>query len=292
MARHFPLFGCGGNSDSFYAAGHKSSLEACEYLYGLGLAAYEYECTHGVRLSDAFCASLAKNAHDYAISLSVHAPYYINLASEDEGIKQKSIVHILKTLRVAEKMGADKVVFHPGTQGELKREQAMANALSLLEAVIFQAEREGLVDTVLLCPETMGKPGQLGTLGEILQLCEVSERVRPTVDFAHIHALEGGKLLTRRDFERIMLKIQRRLGEEAAHYLHIHFSPIEFGKQGERRHRCLMDKVFGPDFEPLAEVLLDYHFAPTIICESAGQQAEDAVIFQTIYESMRQELQV
>ena len=168
----------------------------------------------------------------------------------------------------------------------------MANALSLLEEAVFQAEREGLLDTVLLCPETMGKPGQLGTLGEVLQLCEVSDRVRPTVDFAHIHALEGGKLQTSRDFERILLKIQRRLGEEAAHYLHIHFSPIEFGRLGERRHRCLLDKGFGPDFEPLAEVLVEYRLAPTIICESAGRQAEDAVVFQSIYESMRQELQV
>lgn len=287
MALQAPLFGCGGNSDSFYAAGFKSSLNACEYLYGMGLSAYEYECTHGVRLSNAFCASLGKTARDFAISLSIHAPYYINLASEDETIRQKSILHILKTLHAAEQMGAERVVFHPGTPGNLQREQAMERAAELLEEIVHQAQREHLLNGVLLCPETMGKPGQLGTLGEILRLCEVADCVRPAVDFAHIHALTGGRLTSSREFERLLLKIAGRLGEEAVRLLHIHFSPIEFGRQGEVRHRTLLDKGFGPDFEFLAPLLVEYKLTPTIICESAGRQAEDAVIFQDIYNSMQ-----
>lgn len=287
--RGAPRFGCGGNSDGFYASGFKSTLSACEYLYGMGLSAYEYECTHGVRVSDAFCASLGRSAQDFDIALSLHAPYYVNLASEDEGIREKSVQHLLKALRAAEKMGADRVVFHPGNQGEQRREQAMAAAEELLEEIVFLADREGLLDTVTLCPETMGKPSQLGTLGEVLQLCDIDKRVRPAVDFAHIHALTGGGLMARRDFERILYKITRRLGEEAAAKLHIHFSPIEFGRLGERRHRSLLDKGFGPDFEYLAQIVAEEGWQPRIICESAGRQDEDAVIYQQIYESMRQE---
>lgn len=290
MVRRNPLFGCGGNSDGFYAAGHKSSLDACEYLYGLGLSAYEYECTHGVRVSAAFCASLDKLARDFAISLSIHAPYYINLASEDEAIRQKSVIHILKTLRAAGQMGAERVVFHPGTPGEQNREQAMARAEDLLEEIVRQARREGLLNGVQLCPETMGKPGQLGTLGEVLRLCEIADCVRPAVDFAHIHALTGGRLNSSRAFERLLLKIERRLGEDAVRFLHIHFSPIEYGRQGEIRHRSLLDKGFGPDFELLAPVLAENGFTPTIICESAGRQDEDAVIYKSIYDSMQNNL--
>jgi deoxyribonuclease-4 len=284
MALHCPRFGAGGNSDGFYAAGWKSSLDACEYLFRMGLSAYEYECTHGVRLSDAFCSSMRKSAHDYDIALSVHAPYYINLASEDEGIRAKSIMHILKSLRVAEKMGARSVVFHPGTVGELRREEAMERAEELLEEAVFQAEREGLLETVFLCPETMGKQAQLGTLAEVLRLCEISEGLRPAVDFAHIHALTGGGLRSRADFERILHKIERRLGEEVVANLHVHFSPIEYTKAGERRHRTLRDKGFGPDFEYFADILAEHDWQPTIICESAGTQDEDACIFRQIYE--------
>lgn len=284
-----PRFGCGGNSDGFYASGFNSSLSACEYLYGMGLSAYEYECTHGVRVSDAFCASMRRSALDFDIALSLHAPYYVNLASEDEGIREKSVNHLLKALRAADKMGAERVVFHPGTVGQLKREQAVEAAAELLEEIVFLADREGLLNAVYLCPETMGKPGQLGTLGEVLRLCDIAEQVRPAVDFAHIHALTGGGLASRRDFERILYKIERRLGEEAVSTLHIHFSPIEFGRMGELRHRNLLDKGFGPDFEYLAQILAENRWQPRIICESAGRQDEDAVIYRQIFESMRQE---
>lgn len=289
MAYNAPRFGAGGNSDGFYAAGFKSSLDACEYLYRMGLSAYEYEATHGVRLSDAFCASLGKSARALEMGLSIHAPYYINLASPDGAIREKSVQHLLKALRAAEKMGAERVVFHPGTVGERRRDEALESAAELLEEIVNLAEREGLLQLTYLCPETMGKPGQLGTLGEVLRLCEVHEAVRPTVDFAHIHALTGGGLRARQDFERILWKIQRRLGEEVLDSLHIHFSPIEYTRGGERRHRTLADKEFGPDFEPLADILAEQGWRPTIICESAGTQDEDAAVFQQIYEAARRD---
>lgn len=279
-----PRFGAGGNSDGFYGAGYKSSLEACEYYYRMGLNAYEYEATHGVRVSDAFCATMAKNAKAFDIALSIHAPYYINLASADSAIREKSVQHLLKSLRAAEKMGAERVVFHPGSIGERTREEATEAAAELLEEVVRLAEQEGLLYQTYLCPETMGKPGQLGTLGEVLRLCDVHPMVRPTVDFAHIHALTGGGLQHKRDFERIFGKIERHLGEETVNSLHIHFSPIEFGKMGEKRHRILAEKEFGPDFGFVAEILAEHGWAPTIICESAGTQDEDAAAFSAMYE--------
>ena len=285
MALNRPRFGAGGNSDGFYAAGYRSSLDACEYLYRMGLSAYEYECTHGVRISDAFCTSMRKSAQALDMGLSIHAPYYINLASQDEAIREKSIQHLLKSLRAAEKMGADRVVFHPGTVGDLSREQALESAAMLLEDVVTLADREGLLDAIYLCPETMGKKGQLGTLGEVLRLCEVAESVRPTVDFAHIHALTGGGLQRREDFEHILHKIERRLGEDVVNNLHIHFSPIEYTKAGERRHRILADKEYGPDFELLADILAEQGWKPTVICESAGTQDVDAATFQQIYDA-------
>lgn len=282
--RRKPLFGVGGNSDNFYAAGYKSFLDACAYLAQLGLDAYEYECTHGVRLSDAFCASLGQSARRLDIALSVHAPYYINLSSEDDTVRRKSLTHIIKSLRVADKMGAERVVFHPGTLGSQSRETALERAAAMLEEIVAEARREGLLDSVYLCPETMGKKNLLGTLPEVLHLCGVDERVRPTIDFAHIHALTGGGLSGRADFERILDMIDARLGEAALRRLHIHFSPIEYTAAGEKKHHTLQEKEFGPSFEPLAELLAENDWQPTIICESAGTQDEDAVAFRAIYE--------
>lgn len=278
-----PIFGVGGNSDRFYAEGHKSSLDACEYLVRMNLAAYEYECTHGARLSDAFCTSLGQSAGRLGIKLSVHAPYYINLSSEDEGVRQKSLLHIEKSLRVANKMGARRVVFHPGTLGGQSREVALKRAEAMLEDIVSRVRREGLLDEVYLCPETMGKKNLLGTVPEVLRLCEVDRMVRPTVDFAHIHALTGGGLLVRHDFERILDDIAGRLGEETVSRLHIHFSPIEYTAAGEKKHHTLAEKEFGPDFMPLAELIAENGWRPTIICESAGTQDMDALAYQRMY---------
>lgn len=283
MIHKEPFFGVGGNSDNFYAAGYKSSLDACEYLSRMGLSAYEYECTHGVRLSDAFCASLGHSAGMLGIELSIHAPYYINLSSEDDAVRQKSIMHIMKSLRAADKMGAGRVVFHPGTIGRQSRETALERAAVLLEEIVAEARREGLTDTVWLCPETMGKKNLLGTLPEVLRLCEVADCVRPTIDFAHIHALTGGGLCGRSDFECILAAIESKLGEAVLQRLHIHFSPIEYTAAGEKKHRTLRDKEFGPPFEPLAELIAENGWQPTVICESAGTQDEDAVVFYNMY---------
>ncbi|MBQ3180560.1 MAG: TIM barrel protein [Firmicutes bacterium] len=282
--RSGPFFGAGGNSDNFYAEGHKSSLDACEYLARLGLTAYEYECTHGVRLSDAFCAALGHSARQLGIALSVHAPYYINLSSEDDTVRQKSLTHITKALRAADKMGAERVVFHPGTLGRQSREAALERAAAMLEEIVSEVRREGLLDNVYLCPETMGKKNLLGTLPEVLRLCEVDARVRPTIDFAHIHALTGGGLRGRQDFVRILDAIDAALGEEALQRLHVHFSPIEYTAAGEKKHRTLCDKEYGPDFELLAGLIAENGWQPTIICESAGTQDEDAVVFRNIYD--------
>lgn len=279
-----PRFGAGGNSDGFYAAGNKSSLAACEYLYGLGLNAYEYECTHGVRISNTFCTSMRKNAALFDCSLSIHAPYYINLASLENTIREKSVQHLLKALRAADQMGAASVVFHPGAIGEQTREQATERAAELLEEIVRLADKEGLLQFTTLRPETMGKSGQLGTLGEVLRLCEVAKSVRPTVDFAHIHALTGGGIQERCDYERLLGKIDRRLGEQALDRLHIHFSPIEYTNAGEKRHRNLSDKEFGPDFEPLAAILAEQGWHSTIICESAGEQDLDAAVYAKMYQ--------
>ena len=41
--RKTAVFGPGGNSESFYAAGYKSTTQAPEFLAKIGLGAYEFE---------------------------------------------------------------------------------------------------------------------------------------------------------------------------------------------------------------------------------------------------------
>lgn len=281
----FAQFGPAGNPAAFYETGHKASAEMPEWLAGQELGAYEYQCSRGVTIRQTTAELVGQRAAHYGIKLSIHAPYYISLATEDETTAANTERHFLRSLEVAQWMGADRIVFHIGGPGKgADRRQAMERAKRLFAKVLEQAESQGLTETQLLA-ETMGKQNQLGSLDEVLELCKLDRRVRPAVDFGHLHAVTGGLYTTSAEFAAVFDKIGDVLGAEAATNLHIHFSPIEFTKAGEKRHWCFGDP-FGPPHEPLLDVIVHQGYTPRIICESAGTQAKDAKTMQDYYLEM------
>lgn len=278
----YAQFGPAGNPDAFYAAGYKASADMPEWLAGQRLSAYEYQCSRGVTIKQATAELIGQKAAQYKIKLSIHAPYYISLATEDETTAANTERHFLRSMEVAKWMGADRIVFHIGGPGKgADRHQAMERAKRLFAKVLEQAEINGLTGTQLLA-ETMGKQNQLGSLAEVIEICKLDSRVRPAVDFGHMHAVTSGQYTTSAEFAAVFDKIGEDLGKEAAHNLHIHFSPIEFTKAGEKRHWCFGDP-FGPPPEPLLAVIAERGYTPRIICESAGTQAKDAKIMQDFY---------
>ncbi|MDD3298934.1 MAG: TIM barrel protein [Firmicutes bacterium] len=278
-------FGPSGNSLSFYDQGHKSSVEAPGWLAEMGLNAYEYSCTKGVKIKENTAAKIGEEADKYDIALSIHAPYYINLASTDPKKRVNSVNYILQSLGAARWMGAKRVVFHPGSCSRMNRKSALELALETLRRVINEVDDRGLGD-IALCPETLGKKNQLGSLGEVLEMCRVDERLMPTIDFGHIHAYTGGGLKTSDDYKEVLDTIEGALGMERTRSLHIHFSRVEFTKGGEKKHWTFADTQYGPEFKPLARAIIEKGLEPVIICESRGTMAKDAKEMKEIYESM------
>ncbi|MBC8569361.1 TIM barrel protein [Zongyangia hominis] len=279
------LFGPAGNSESFTAMGYKSFAEVPAYIERMGLDAYEYQCGHGVRISDASAAQLGERAREKNVTLSLHAPYYISLSSLEEEKRDNSIRYILQSAKAAKAMGAGRIVVHSGSCGKMSREEALALAMDTMGRAVAALDEAGYGD-IHICPETMGKVNQLGTLDEVLALCGLDERLIPCIDFGHLNARTFGGLKTFGDYEAIFDAMEDKLGEERMRRFHAHFSKIEYTeKGGEKAHLTFEDKIFGPDFTPVAELLVRKNCAPTIICESAGTQAEDAGTMKRIYEA-------
>jgi deoxyribonuclease-4 len=274
-------FGTAGNGQAFYAAGHSSSLDMPKFLAGVGLNAYEYQCGRGVNVKEEFCRKLAGAAAEHGIALSIHAPYFINLATPDPRVQESSLNHIRKSLAAAQAMGAKRIVVHPGSVGKGTRREAVARALDLLERVLEELIPD--YPGIMLCLETMGKLNQLGTLEEIIELCQLADCLMPTVDFGHLHARGLGAVKGRDEFEEILDRIDAGLGAHVVKNLHIHFSPIEYGKGGEIRHRTFAEEDYGPHFEPLAGIIARDRLTPVVISESAGAQVEDALTMQELY---------
>lgn len=279
-------FGPSGNPDSFYNAGYKSSVDMPKWLGGMGLNAYEYQCNRGVRIGKETAEKLGEEALKYDVFLSIHAPYYINMASPEEEKRKNSRNYIIKTLKAAKWMWAKRIVVHTGSYSKVDRKWALDTAKKELSRVIKEADALGLGD-ISLCPEILGKNNQLGSLEEILNLCSIDERLTPTVDFAHLHARGQGSLKSPADFEKVLNILENSLGKERVKNLHCHFSRVEFTKGGEKKHWTLNDIHFGPEFSHLAEIILKKEMEPVIICESREMMAEDALEMKKIYQRVK-----
>jgi deoxyribonuclease-4 len=190
------------------------------------------------------CQKIKEKAKEFKVALSVHAPYFVNLNSAEEGKRLSSQERLLRSARMAEKCGAKSVVFHCAYYGKSTPEQTYETVKKGLKDVlsILKSER----NSVVLRPETMGKKSQFGSLEEILFLCRDLDGMLPCIDFCHIHAREG-KANTYGEFYRILKKIEKKLGSAALKNMHIHISGVAYSDKGEIKHLILNESDFAEE---------------------------------------------
>lgn len=275
------IFGPAGNAENFP---YKSSAEAPRWLREIGLDCYEYQCGKGVHVGEDTARKVGLAAVEHGISLSLHAPYFINLANPDREALQKTIGYITGACLVADWMGARRVVIHSGALMKRTRREALDTALNSLREVIAACDGAGF-GHIALCPETMGKIGQLGDLGEVLELCQLDDRLIPCVDFGHLYARSLGELTGPEACRAMLDQMETALGPERVRTFHSHFSQIEFTPAGgEKCHRTFENNGgFGPDPAPLMAEIARRGWEPTFICESAGTQDRDALTMKGLY---------
>ncbi len=279
-------FGPSGNSDIFYEQGYQSTWQAPQWLSQMGLSAMEYSFGRGVRLGEEAAKRIQTQAQVYQIQLSVHMPYFINLATMEEDKKQRNVEYFLQSLQAARWLGAVRAVFHPGSASKQDRGEALKKAKALLKTICNIVDEAGYAD-ITMCPETMGKINQLGDLEEVIALCGVDERLLPCIDFGHLHCRGLGAIQGKEDYRKILDRLESGVGVSRAKHMHVHFSRIEYTAGGEKMHHRFIDTQYGPEFPPLAELLLERQYLPVLICESKGTMAEDAKTMLEIYQNLQ-----
>ena len=273
-------FGPGGNSDAFRLAGLKSTVDAPAWVRSIGLDAYEYEAGNGLSASPSILSAIGREAEKNNIKMSFHTPYFISLSGIVEEKRLNSINYIRQSLDAARLLGAGTIVVHSGSAAKISRDEAMRLAGDTLVKTLASVDTYG----IKIGLETMGKINQLGTLDEVLELCRIDSAFVPVVDFGHLNARDlGGVFVSADDYLRVFDKIDHALGAEVATNLHCHFSKIEWTGSGEKKHLTFEDKLYGPNFEPLVETIYKHGLSPTIICESAGTQSDDALAMKKYY---------
>jgi len=283
-------FGPSGNDVLFYAEKNKTSVQAPAWLFRHGLTAYEVNFGRGIKMGDKMAAELGEEARKHNISVSIHAPYYINLASKEPDAKKKSLGYIEKCLDVARKInssdGPHRLVMHIGSQCDLPREIAIHMCKMNIKWVINELLKKGY-DDFLLCVETMGRFKAIGTYKEICDICSVDPRVVPTLDFGHMNCIEQGELQRNpARMAEIVEYCRKELGNKMER-VHIHFSAVVFTERGEQAHSTLDDPKWAFPFEPLAKVIKKYKIQPIIICESKDIMAQDAKYLLNIWSKIK-----
>lgn len=275
-------FGPSGNSIAFQQAGFSKSEDSAKWVKNLGLDCFEYSFGRGVNLSDERALSIGNAFKQVGVEISVHAPYYINFANPEQENAEKSYNYVLDSAEKLKLLGGNRVVFHPASQGKMKRECAVQLTIDRLKVLRDKVYEKGYED-LKFCPETMGKLGQIGTIEEITEFCLIDKIYLPAVDFGHVNAREFGSLKTENDYYDRLSYMIDKLGYERMKDFHVHFSKIEYSAKGEVKHLTFSDEHYGPDFYPLACALKKLALEPYIICESAGTQDEDALKMKKIY---------
>ena len=237
-------FGPGGTAGLGYSEGLARIKE-------IGLSALEVEFTYGVYMKNEEARLIGQLAKKMGVSLSIHAPYYINLASEEKAKISASKKRILDSCERAHNMGAEYVVFHAGFYQKKSKEETFERIKTqILEINNTLKERTW---KVMLAPELTGKPSQFGDIDELIRL-KNETGCHLTVDFSHSKARSQGKM----EYSEILEKLS------GIKHIHSHFSGIEWTEKGERRH-LLTDKE---EIIPLAEEIISKKVDVTIINES------------------------
>ena len=227
-----------------HSAEKRDTLSGIQRVAELGLSAMELEFVRGVNMNPVNARKAGSLARKLGVSLSVHAPYYVNLASVEDKKIQASIDRVFDAAVVGDAAGAEIVVFHPGFYSGRDPKEAgelIVEGVSVLRERLDDAGAE-----ILLGPEAMGKLSQYGTIDELIKLSMEVQGCVPVVEWCHIHARSLGGLSSPKDYGGVLEKIRKKLGTTC---FHMHFSGVEYTDRGEKKH--LPFSSMQPDYAPL-----------------------------------------
>jgi deoxyribonuclease-4 len=251
------------------------SVGAVGHIAALGLGALELGWVQSVRVSEETCAAIKAAGQKNGVSLSIHAPYYINLnATDEEWINGRK--RLMAAAHYGNLAGATEIIFHPGGYGGKTLGEIMPLAIARLDGCVQELRAAGNLAT--LRPETMGKSGQLGKLDEALYMAREIPGVVPCLDFAHLHARAGdGTMNSYAEWMDVLELYAKELGEESLKNLSCHLSGIAYTPKGEKHHLVMAESDF--KLEELFKALRDSGCGGRILCESPNLE-EDALMFQ------------
>lgn len=248
----------------------------------LGLEAMELEFVHSVNLNPQTAALANKSRIENDIVLTTHGSYYINLNAVEKEKLSASVSRILQAAYIARQAGSWSLTFHAAYYLKDEHKKVYDAAYDALKAITAELKDNG--NNIWIRPETTGKATQFGNLKELIKLSQELDNVMPCVDFAHLHARNGGGNNSLAEFRAILEEIEKGLGKNGLENMHIHMSGINYGDKGEKNHLILKESDF--NYKDLIKVWKEFKLKGAVICESPNIE-EDALLMQKEWSKLR-----
>jgi deoxyribonuclease-4 len=246
--------------------------EAAEALARRGYRACEIGFVGGFWLDYESAPELAEALRAADVARSVHAPLAAFLGHVEREKKFKMALGMLDhTAGLAQALGAELIVFHPGFLLGRERERAIADVVEQLGDLRARLEPKGRLVPFGL--EVMGRVRELGTIDDVLAIASQVDFVRPVLDFAHMHATSDGAFTDVEAFASV-LEATDDLLEPAAPF-HVHFSDVAYANRNETKHLPYGEGTLRA--EPLRAALERFERPAVVISESPDEASTQAI---------------
>jgi len=257
------------------------TLQGIKDVKRLGLDSFELEFVRGVNIKKEKAPELKKIAKENDITLTCHAPYYINLNSDNPKTFHASISYIANSAIITSLCGGYSVCFHAGYYMKSTNSEAYNNIKEGIKKILKEVQE--LDKKIWIRPEISGKKSQFGDLKETLKLSQEFDQVMPCIDFSHFYARTLGQNNTYDEFKSILIEVEKSLGKKALNDMHIHIAGIEYGDKGEKNHLILKESKF--NYKDLLKVLREFKCKGVITCESPNIE-KDALLLKESYKKI------
>lgn len=289
-------FGVAGFPLNFFCSSYgKKRDNIFVWMNEIGLDCIELQCTYGIRMKEEQASLYRALAEKYNIMLTMHAPYYISLASLKEDVVERSKLEIKKAYELASWLGVRRIIFHPGG-GYGKTESDRKEGLKRLIDALNSIKKDLDTKNIKIYPEIGGKVNQLGSLDEIIEIVKNVDYARPCIDLAHLHARELGSMTSKEKIMDVLKKIEKELGRDILEETHFHVYPVDYTEKGEKVHKAFGEKIqiqqlslfeveneYMPRASDYIEAIRSMNIHPITICEAHNTQDVGAKLMKDLY---------
>lgn len=248
----------------------RTTEESFYWLKKHGLNAQEIEFVRSIYLNEEKAKILGGLAKKLNIRLSIHAPYFINLASEKQKVINKSKEIIIKTAEIGEILMADSIAIHTAYYNKKNVKTTKELVIEGINQILMELQNKG-VRKIKLGIETMAKESQYPSFEEVVELCKEikHKQVVPYIDWAHIFCRNNGRINYGYIFDTL-----KKLGIK---HINSHFEGLKYNNKLKKFvdvHEMINDN---PPLKPLLMEVVKRKVNITIIAESKPWPEKDAL---------------